>query len=49
MPLHGQAGKVDACIAAAYNGAEYPLDLFIPSTVDVRTGDDMLVRIDVLR
>lgn len=45
----GQAGKVVAFIAATYNGAAYPLDLFIARTVDVKIGDDMLMCIDALR
>lgn len=45
----GQIAKVVAFLGATYNGAAYPLDLFIIRAVDTSIADDMLLCIDALR
>lgn len=44
-----QAGRIARFIAATWNGAAFPQDLFELRTVDVAIADDMLACIDALR
>lgn len=45
----GQAGRAAQFLAATFNGAAYPFDLFDLRALDVPISDDMLVCLDALR
>lgn len=45
----GQIRRVAYFIAATFDGASFPLDLFELRTVDVAISDDMLMCLDALR
>ena len=45
----GQIARVARFVAATYNGAAFPLDIFDLRTVDIAISDDMLRCLDALR